>query len=91
MVVLAEVGNGPHLGVFILLAGVIVLLGHVVDTVVLIGLALGIDHWRVVTSMGVAFLLHVAVLFLAIAPRDVGVPGVIGAALASWTSVVPLG
>jgi hypothetical protein len=90
MVVQAEVGNSPHLGIFVVLVRVVVLLGHIFDAVVLVGLALGIHHWSVVTAVGVALLLHVA-LFLAVAAREVGVPGAIGTALASWTSVVPFG
>jgi hypothetical protein len=42
MVVWAEVGNGPLLGIHILLVVAVVLLGHVVDAVAFVGLTLGI-------------------------------------------------
>ena len=83
MVVGAQVGDCPHVGVLVLWLGLVVLFGHVVDAVVVIGLALGIHHWSVVSFAGVALLLNVP-LFLTVAAQDVGVPGSIGAALVSW-------
>ncbi len=76
MMVGAEVGHCPHQGILILLLGLFVLFSHVVDAIVFIGLALGIHHWSIVSFAGVTLLLHV-LLFLAIATRNVGIPGTI--------------
>jgi hypothetical protein len=62
MVVWAEVGNGLHLGILVLLVGAVVLLTHVVDPVAFIGLALDIHHGSVVEVTGVTLVLHVAFL-----------------------------
>ncbi len=77
-----DVGNGPHLSVFVLLFRLVVLLGHVVNAVVVISLAIGIHHWGLISLTGATFLLHVPFL-LAIAAQNVWVPGSIGATLGS--------
>ncbi len=79
MVVGAQVGNGPHVSFFVFLLGLFVL-GHIVDPVVVIGLAVGIHHWSFVSLTGATFLLHVPFL-LTSATHDVGIPRPIGAAL----------
>jgi len=72
MMVGAQVGDGPHLGILVLLLGLAVL-GHIIDTIV-IRLAPGIHHWGLVLLAGVTVLLHVAFLF-AVAAHDVGFLG----------------
>ncbi len=84
----AQVGNGPHLGILILLIGLVVL-GHVVDSVV-IGLAVGIHHGCLVSLMGAALLMHVPLL-LAVATHDVGVSGSIGATFLNGPGQILLG
>ncbi len=79
----AQVGDGPHLGIFVLMLGLVVLLGDVVDTVVVIG------HWSLVSLASTTFLLHLS-LFLAVAASNVGVPRSIGAALLGQIRTGPL-
>ncbi len=87
MMVGAEVGDCPHLGILILLLGLVVLFSHIVDMSVVIGLALGIHHWSIVSLVGVALLLHVPLL-LAVATGNVGVPGTFWSSLGelAWRS-----
>jgi hypothetical protein len=48
MMVGAKVGDSPHMGILVLLFGLGVPFGYVVDTVV-VGLAIGIHHWSLVS------------------------------------------
>jgi hypothetical protein len=80
MVIRAQIGNSPNVGVLVLglrLASSVILLGHVVDAT-LIFLPVGVDHVSSVASARVTFLLHMP-LFLAVATYDVGVAGPIAA------------
>ncbi len=82
MVVRAEVGDSPHLGVLVLLVGIPVLqvVSHIVDTVVFKRFAIGVNIWLIVMTAGVTFFLHVAFL-LTITAGDVEVPGPVGSGL----------
>ncbi len=84
----AQIGDGPNVGVLVLLLGLligfVVFFGNVVD-MQLVSFAVGFDHRGSFTPTRVALTLHVA-LFLAIATHDVGIAGPvlrIGAVLAA--------
>jgi hypothetical protein len=57
MVIGAEVGDGRHLSILIRLVGVPVLLlfGNVVDVIGIIGLAIRVSHWSIVTAARMTF------------------------------------
>ncbi len=66
------------------------LVGDVVDTVALVGLAIGVDHGRVVSLTGKTLYLQVSLL-VAVPADDVGVPGTTGTGLAivvGWAIVL---
>jgi hypothetical protein len=76
MVIRAQIGNSPNVGLLILglrLVSGVILLGHIVDAT-LIFLPVGVDHGSSVASVRVTFSLHMP-LFLAVAAYDVGVAG----------------
>ena len=78
MVIRAQIGDSPDMSLLILglrLTSSVLLLGHIVDPALVL-FAIGIDHWRSVSTAGVAFTLHVPLL-LAIAANHVGVAGAI--------------
>jgi hypothetical protein len=95
MVIRAEVGDRPDVGVLVVgigLAGIVVgPVSHVVDPIGLIGFAVGVDHGSVGPSTGEALFLGLS-LFVAVPADDVGVGGVAVTDLAivvSWAGVVP--
>ena len=80
MVIRAQIGNSPDVGLLILGLGLfsgVLLLGHVVDAT-LIFLPVGVDHGSSVASARVTFSLHMP-LFLTVAAYYVGVTGPIAA------------
>jgi hypothetical protein len=80
MVIRAQIGNSPNVGLLVLglrLISGVLLLGHVVDAA-LIFLPVGINHGSSISSTGVTLSLHVP-LFLAVATYYVGVTGPIAA------------
>jgi len=84
MVIRAEVGDSPHLGVLILLSIDVpfyLFLSHVVVVAALIPLAIGVNYQGTVMVAGVAILLHLPLL-LALVAGHVGVPGGIAIPLA---------
>ncbi len=84
MVIQAEVGHSPHLGILVLLdAGVPVfdLVSNIVDKGdVLTSLAIGIDHQGLIRALRITLLLNVPLL-LTVAADNVGVPRAILALL----------
>ena len=80
MVIRAQIGDSPDMSLLILglrLTSSVLLLGHVVDPALIL-LAVGVDHWRSVSTAGVAFALHVS-FFLTVSTHDVGIPGPVAA------------
>ena len=80
MVIRAQIGDSPDMSFLILglrLSSGGLLFGHVVDPALVL-LAIGVNHWRSVSTAGVAFALHVS-FFLTISTHDVGVPGPVAA------------
>ncbi len=80
MVIRAQIGNSPNVGLLVLglrLISSVILLGHVVDTA-LVFLPIGADHGSSITLAGVTLSLHMP-LFLAVAAYYVGVVGPIAA------------
>jgi hypothetical protein len=79
MMVRAQVGNGPNVGVLVLLIrlllGFFVLFGDIVDSR-LVPFAIGVDHQSSVTATRVTFSLHMP-LFLTVAAHDIGVASVV--------------
>jgi len=75
MVVRAQIGNCPHMGILVfglgLVHGLLVSLGDVVDARLVL-LSIGVDHGSVVTAPRVALPLHVPFLF-AVAAHYIGV------------------
>ncbi len=66
--------TAPHMGIFILWLGLVVLAGHIIDMVAFVGLAHGIHHWSIVSLAGVTLLLHVP-LFLAVVAGHIRILG----------------
>jgi hypothetical protein len=80
MVIRAQIGNSPNVGLFVLglrLVSSVILLGHVVEAA-LVFLPVGVNHGSSISSAGVTLSLHVP-LFLTIAAYYVGVAGSIAA------------
>jgi hypothetical protein len=81
MVIRAQIGNSPHVGIFILrvgpLLGLFIFFSDVVDALLVL-LPIGVNHRRSVMSTGVALPLHVALLF-AIAAHNIGVAWAVAA------------
>jgi len=80
MVVRAQIGNSPNVGIFVLGPGLIhgvVILSDVVDTAVVL-LAIGVDHRCSIAMTRVTLPLHVALL-LAVAAHDVWVTWAVAA------------
>ncbi len=88
-----EVGNRPNMGVLVdnlRLAGSR-LVGDIVDTVGLVGFAIGVNHGSIVSLARKTFFLQVSIL-VPVPADDVGVPGTVGTGLAivAGRVVVPL-
>jgi hypothetical protein len=78
MMVRAQIGDSPNVRILVLGPGLIhgvVFFGDVVDTALIL-FAVGVHHRSAVSAAGVAFTLHVPLLF-AIATDHVGVAGAI--------------
>jgi hypothetical protein len=91
MVIRAQIGDSPDVRILVLGLGLIygvVLLGDVVDAALIL-FAVSVNHWRSVSTAGVAFALHVSFL-LTISTHDVGISGPVAADRAAFTVVVVL-
>ncbi len=80
MVIRAQIGNSPDVGLLILGLGLFsgaLILGHVVDAT-LVFLPVGVNHRSSISSTGVTFSLHMP-LFLTVAAYYVGITGPIAA------------
>ena len=85
MVLWAQIGDSPNVGIFILRFSFffgVLLLGNVVDTG-FVSFSIGVDHWGAITMVGAAFALHMA-LFLAVVAYYIWVAR---AFAANWSSI----